>query len=97
MPMSITNMPGGMVPTPTPPMPTAMPANPGNMPGGAPLPQSGMPPQMAQPGSQAPKFITEDQGNGTLLIRATGPNGAPGPVVKVIPMPKPPKQPGAPH
>lgn len=84
MPQSITGMPGNIVPQP---MPTAQPVHPGPMPGGQPLPQ-GMPPQMAQPGAQPPAYILEDQGNGTGLIRKTGPNGSPGPVVKVINMPK---------
>lgn len=92
MPQSITGMPGNLVPQPTPPMPTAAPAHPGNMPGGMPLPQ-GMPSQMAQPGGNPPQYITEDQGNGTGLIRQTGPNGAPGPVIKIVTLPKP-KQPG---
>jgi hypothetical protein len=87
MPQGITNMPPDQLVNPQPEIPTVAPAHPGNMPGGLPLPNS-MPPQMAQPGSQPPPFITEDQGNGTALIRATNPDGSPGPVLKVVSLPK---------
>lgn len=88
MPASITGMKpselAGLAPAPQMPTVAPMP-HPGNMPGGAPIPQPM--PQMAQPGATPPEFIGEDQGNGTILLRATNPDGSPGPVVKIIPSP----------
>jgi hypothetical protein len=91
MPGTITGMPAGVFPGASPALPTGLPAHPGNMPGGMPLPQPQTPPN-GQPGPNPSPYIFEDQGNGTALIRLTGQNGAPGPVVKVVSMPKP-KQP----
>ncbi len=90
MPGSVTGMPvqgPGSPAGPPPVMPTVRPvARPGNMPGGAPVP-SGMP-QMQQPGGNSPKFIVEQQPNGTGLLRATNPDGTIGPVLKIINLPK---------
>ena len=47
-----------------------------------------MPNGMQQPGAQPSPYIFEDQGNGSGLLRMRAPNGAPGPVIKVIPLPK---------
>lgn len=69
------------------PTPTVMPTMPGNMQGGTPIPQ-GMPNPSAPPGPPPSPYLAEDQGNGTLLIRAANPDGSPGPVVKIVPMGK---------
>lgn len=86
MPGSVTGM--NTADLPQPPLPPVAPAiHPGTMPGGVPLPQ-GMP-QQSQPGPAAsPRFIVQQQPNGTGLLRSTMPDGSIGPVLKIIKLPK---------
>jgi hypothetical protein len=51
---------------------------------------------MAQPGNKPPAMIGVDQGNGTIALHFTNPNGSIGPVWKVMPSPKGPGS-GAPQ
>lgn len=86
MPQSVVGMQPQNLPGPLQPIPNARPMPPTNLPGGMP-PSPGLP-QMARPGSPPPALIGVDQGNGTVALHYTNPNGAIGPVYKVIPAPK---------
>lgn len=98
-PPGVPVQPGGVPPTmPQPNMPTtdlppvraggpplmAGGGDQGNPPG---VPQGGFPgssPAQGVPNAHNQPWEIHDQGNGTAVIRAKGPNGQPGPVVKVI-------------